>query len=118
MIKLKKQFKIISICLFVFLGFFLIFNTKCLHAFPGIDLDARKNQLEEERNNLFLELNNIFNNMSLDSPTRLNMMVAISNIIETTNNQLSTINQQIIERDRYNQQRRNYQNQPNNHRRP
>ncbi|GLH60941.1 effector protein [Paulownia witches'-broom phytoplasma] len=89
-----------------------------MHAFPGIDLDVRKNQLEEEKNNLFLELNNIFNNMSLDSPTRLNMMVEISNIIDTTNNQLSMINQQIIERDRCNQQRRNYQNQPNNHRRP
>ncbi|WP_236620248.1 hypothetical protein ['Chrysanthemum coronarium' phytoplasma] len=35
--------------MFIFLGFFLIFNTKCLHAFPGIDLDARKNQLEEEK---------------------------------------------------------------------
>ncbi|ABC65150.1 conserved hypothetical protein [Aster yellows witches'-broom phytoplasma AYWB] len=116
MFKLKNQFKKKIIFLFVFLGLLFI-NNKSIYAFPGIDLDVRRHQLEEELNNLLLELNNVFNNMSLDSSTRFNMMVAISNTIDTTNNQLSTINQQIIERDRCNQQRRNYQNKPNSPRR-
>ncbi|QKX95518.1 SVM family protein [Candidatus Phytoplasma asteris] len=52
MFKLKNQFKIISICLFVLLGFFLIFNTKCLYAFPGITLETQKIRLEERKNEL------------------------------------------------------------------
>ncbi|PWV43901.1 MAG: hypothetical protein DF280_01090 ['Brassica napus' phytoplasma] len=88
MIKLKNQFKIISIYLFVLLGFFLFFNTKYLHAFPGIDLDARKHQLEEEINTLMIELTNVFNDTNLESQTRFNRMVTISNRLDIISNHL------------------------------
>ncbi|TKA88093.1 MAG: hypothetical protein QS2022_3420 [Candidatus Phytoplasma asteris] len=64
-----------------------------------------------------LELNNIFNNMSLDSQTRIDRMYEISEKIDTIQNQLQKINKQIIARNQYNLQRQNNQNQPNNNRR-
>ncbi|WAN63393.1 SVM family protein, predicted signal peptide [Candidatus Phytoplasma rubi] len=111
MIKLQNQFKIISIYLFVLLGFFLIFNTKCLHAFPGIDLDARKHQLEEEINTLMIELTNVFNDTNLESQTRFNRISLISNRINIVGNNLQMINQQIFARNQYNLQIQINQNQ-------
>ncbi|MDV3169102.1 MAG: SVM family protein [Candidatus Phytoplasma australasiaticum] len=45
MLKLSNQFKIISICLFIFLGLLFINNNKNnkkLYALPGIDLNIRQ----------------------------------------------------------------------------
>ncbi|GAK74072.1 MAG: putative secreted protein, SAP48-like [Candidatus Phytoplasma asteris] len=117
MVKLKNQFKIISIYLFIFLGMLFINNNKNLYALPGIDLEARKIRLEEEINSLTIELTNVFHDTNLESQTRLNRMTAFSNRLDTTSNQLSMINQQIIECIRNNLRRQNNQNQPNNNRR-
>ncbi|GAK73666.1 putative alanyl-tRNA synthetase ['Chrysanthemum coronarium' phytoplasma] len=73
--------------------------------------------MKKKKNNLVLELNNIFNNMSLDSQTRIDRMYEISEKIDTIQNQLQKINKQIIARNQYNLQRQNNQNQPNNNRR-
>ncbi|MDC9032270.1 SVM family protein [Columbia Basin potato purple top phytoplasma] len=66
MFKLQNQFKIISIFLFILLGILFINNNKKLYAFPAIDLDARKIQLEEEINSLMTQLNHVFNNTNLE----------------------------------------------------
>ncbi|MDV3174934.1 MAG: effector protein ['Bonamia sp.' little leaf phytoplasma] len=113
MFKLSIQVKIISICLLSLMGLFLM-NNKKLYAFPGINLDVRKHQLEEEINTLIIRLNDVFNDMNLDSLARLNMMVEITNIMESKTNDLRTLNQQIIMRDQYNLQSRNNQNRQNN----
>ncbi|MFW8664579.1 SVM family protein, partial [Candidatus Phytoplasma citri] len=63
MFKLSSQFKIISICLFVVVGLFLI-NNKKLYAFPGINLDVRKNQIQGEINSLVIEMSNIYSIIS------------------------------------------------------
>ncbi|MDV3157475.1 MAG: SVM family protein [Candidatus Phytoplasma australasiaticum] len=103
MFKLSNQVQIISICLFVFVGLLFFYNNnennKKLYAFPGIDLNARKHQLEEEIDILIIELTNVFYNINLDSLTRLNMMNEINRRIEIESNNLEMINQQIINRD-------------------
>ncbi|MDO7983802.1 MAG: SVM family protein [Pigeon pea little leaf phytoplasma] len=119
MFKLSNQVKIISICLFIFAGLLFFYNNnennKKLYAFPGIDLNLRKHQLEEEMNILVTELTNVFNNMNLNSSTRLNRMQEISRRMEITSNNLQMINQQITRRDIYYLLRsNNNQNQPNN----
>ncbi|WP_323847576.1 MAG: SVM family protein [Phytoplasma sp.] len=106
MFQLKKQFKIIYLCLIIFIGLLFIVNNK-IYALPGIDLDIRKAQLEEEKNSLIQRLTNNFNNITLDSETRLNRMHEISTRINIVQNNIEIINQQIIIRNQYNQQRRN-----------
>nr|ABI20740.1 unknown [New York elm yellows phytoplasma] len=119
MIKLKDQFRIISIYLFIFLGLLFITNNKKLYAFSEINLDARKHQLKEEINTLMIELTNVFNDTNLESQTRFNRISLISNRINIVGNNLSMINQQIFaQHHQYNLQRQINQNQTNNHRRP
>lgn len=108
MIKLKNQFKII-ILLFCLLGMLFIVVKNQIYAFPGIHLETRIIQLEEEKNNLLQQLANTFNNTTLDSQTRLNIMREISARIDIVQDNISIINQQIIRRNQYNQQRRNSQ---------
>ncbi|MEK0310193.1 SVM family protein [Sweet potato little leaf phytoplasma] len=123
MLKLSNQFKIISICLFIFLGLLFINNNennKKLYALPGIDLNIRQQQLEEERDRLLISLNNIFNNMDLNSSTRLRMMREVTESMNCTLDDLQRINQQIFMRDQYhlqNPNNRNQRNQRNNTRR-
>ncbi|PQP79513.1 effector protein [Candidatus Phytoplasma phoenicium] len=100
MFKLQNQFKIISICLFILLGLF-INNNKNLYAYPGIDLEVRQHQLEEEINSLMLELTNVFSDTNLESQTRFHRIVVISNILNIVRNELEIINQKIIERNQY-----------------
>ncbi len=109
MVKLKNQFKTICLCLIAFLGLLFIVNSQ-IYALPGINLDIRKTQLEEEKNNLMQQLTNTFNNMTLNSETRLNVMREISARIDIVQNDIRSINQQIISRNQYNQQRQNNQN--------
>ncbi|MEK0309334.1 SVM family protein, partial [Candidatus Phytoplasma citri] len=116
MFKLSSQFKIISICLFVVVGLFLI-NNKKLYAFPGINLDVRKNQIQGEINSLVIEMSNIFNDMSIDSSTRLNRMTITNDRINILFNELEMINQQINIRDMLNLQRNNNENRQNHTRR-
>ncbi|UQV27432.1 SVM family protein [Candidatus Phytoplasma asiaticum] len=105
----KLSFKIINICLFVFVGLFLI-NNKKLYALPGIDLNVRKNQIQAEINSLIIELENVFNDRNIDSSTRLISMVTIREKIDNELNNLSEINRQISRRYIYNLQRNNNQN--------
>ncbi|MDO8030297.1 effector protein ['Planchonia careya' phytoplasma] len=120
MFKLSNQFKIISICLFIFFSIIIFINNnennKKLYALPGIDLNIRRQQLEEERNRLFISLHNIFNNMDLNSSTRLRMMREVSDSIDRISDDLQMINQ-ILMRNQYNLQNQNNRNQQNNTRR-
>ncbi|PQP79485.1 effector protein [Candidatus Phytoplasma phoenicium] len=117
MFKLKNQFKIISFCLFVLLGMLFINNNKKIYAFPAIDLDARRQELEADMIDLRTRLDNVFFDRSIDSETRMRRMVAIENTMNETQDQLFSINRQIIERDRFNQENLNNSNQNNNSRR-
>jgi hypothetical protein len=103
MFKLQNQFKIISL-LFIFLVFLFIVD-KNIYALPGINLDVRKNQLEEEKNSLLQQLTNTFNNTILNSQTRLNRMFEISERLDVIYDEIKIINQQIINRNQYNNQR-------------
>ncbi|MBS2126378.1 SVM family protein ['Fragaria x ananassa' phyllody phytoplasma] len=109
MVQLKKQLKTIYLCLIAFIGLLFIVNNQ-IYASPGINLDIRKTQFEEEQNNLMQQLINTFNNMTLNSETRLNRMRQISARIDIVQNNIRIINQQIIRRYQYNQQRQNNQN--------
>ncbi|MDV3143832.1 MAG: SVM family protein [Candidatus Phytoplasma australasiaticum] len=120
MLKLSNQFKIISICLFIFLGLLFINNNennKKLYALPGIDLNIRKQQLEEERNRLLISFNNIFDNTNLNHSTRLRMMREVAESMHSTLDDLQRINQEILMRDQYHRQNQNNRNQQNNTRR-
>ncbi|XXP77145.1 MAG: SVM family protein [Lettuce witches'-broom phytoplasma] len=109
MFKSKNQFNIIYLCLITVIGLLFIVNSQ-IYAFPGINLDIRKIQFEEEKNNLMQQFTNTFNNMTLDSETRLNRMREISARIDIVQNNIRIINQQIIQRNLHNQQRGNNQN--------
>ncbi|XXP77175.1 MAG: SVM family protein [Lettuce witches'-broom phytoplasma] len=109
MFKSKNQFNIIYLCLITFIGFIFILN-KQIYASPGINLDIRKAQLEEEIFNLQMELGNIHVNQSLTRESRLNQIRSRIAILNPLRNELSSINQQIIRRNQYNQQIQNNQN--------
>ncbi|MDV3166587.1 MAG: effector protein ['Waltheria sp.' little leaf phytoplasma] len=109
MIKLSKLTKTIYYYLFFFVGLFFILNVyrQNVLALPGINLNIRKNQLEEEKNILLQQLTDTYNNTNLNSETRLNMMCQISARIDIVQNELQNINQQIINSNQYRRQRRN-----------
>ncbi|MGE9276289.1 MAG: SVM family protein [Candidatus Phytoplasma pruni] len=106
MFKIKKQLKIIIFYLFIILVFLFIINQK-IYALPGIDLNIRRAQLEEEKNNLVQELTNVFNDLTLNTQTRLNRMHQISSRIDIIHDNIQNINQQIILRNQYHMQRQN-----------
>ncbi|WP_323847570.1 MAG: effector protein [Phytoplasma sp.] len=93
MFKLNNQFKII-IFLFIVLGFlFLIIINNKIYSFPGINLDIRKTQIEEEKNNLVQQLTNIFNDTTLNPQTRLSRMYEMSERLDIIYDNIRIINQ-------------------------
>ncbi|QTX03070.1 putative secreted protein, SAP06/SAP48-like [Candidatus Phytoplasma luffae] len=116
MIKLEKQLSLFSLFFIIFLGL-LMFDNNMLYASPGINLDVRMRQLTEEQNNLIQQLNNNFNDLSLNNTIRLSRMQNIAADIERISNQINAINQQLILRDQFQREREtrnNTSNQQNN----
>ncbi|AYJ01181.1 effector protein [Candidatus Phytoplasma ziziphi] len=118
MFKSKKYLSFFKLFFLIDLVLF-IFNNNVLYASPGIVLEQRIIQLQEEQINLLQQLNNTFNNLSLDSETRLSRMRNISEALNRVLNRINEMHQQLILRDQLQQQRINNasNHQNNNHRR-